>query len=172
MPCPIAADIGLVLLGDQRQHQSFVAACTHNMIDKVIFVQPMHDDHDPAIFIAHPRKNLVVERLIDELYFVEVVGVLDREWIVDDDNVGAKACDPSGDGGGVHASASGSSEISGAIPILVDARGECTMITFGCHDLEDGAGLMARLCLVEPHDHDSSGGLVRQDPGRQTYPED
>jgi len=110
----------------------------HNVTDEVVFVQPMHDDDDAAVLTAQARKNFIVESFVDELYLLDVVGVFDRKWIVDDDNVGAITGDRAGNGGGVDASALGSSEITCTFPTLVDSRAEITTEWSGRKDLARG----------------------------------
>ena len=83
----------------EREHDSCpVVAVSHHMATEIVFVQTVRDYHDDtAARTVQSIADDVVEAAVYEFNSSDVFSILDFEWVVDNDVVGAVASELAAD---------------------------------------------------------------------------
>ena len=160
--------VHLVGFGDRRKAQNLPTFLRKDVTDEVVFVQPLHDDHDGAMaLVVEPAVKGVVVPLVGGFALRIGERLLRLQRIIDQDDVGAASGEHPAGGGGEPVTLPGGDELLYCLAVRGEAGREDLPIPRAQHDAAAIAGELVGEILGVADAEDLGRRIVSETPRRE-----
>jgi hypothetical protein len=134
--------VAFVLLGNRRKGDHLPRLMFEHVPDKVILVEPLHDQNDAAaVLVIEATEQAVVVPFVDRLALRIREGLIGLEGIIDDNDVAAAAGQNAAHGGGEAEALAGRHKFLHGLLLRRQTGGKKALIKGAVHDSPAVAGV-------------------------------